>query len=114
MANKKLSGKSQAIICDGIEVSVLYSSNRSLYCFVVAAEELNFTRAAEKLFMTQQALSSHIKKLEQQYDAVLFERRPRLCLTPAGHHLLSYAKNTIQNERSLIKYLQDDRKNSIG
>ncbi len=88
----------------------MYSSNRSLYCFMVAAEELNFTRAADKLFMTQQALSSHIKKLEQQYDTVLFERRPRLRLTPAGAHLLSYAKKTIQNERSLMRYLQDDRR----
>ncbi len=88
----------------------MYSSNRSLYCFMVAAEELNFTRAAEKLFMTQQALSSHIKKLEQQYDTVLFERRPRLRLTAAGTHLLSYAKKTIQNERSLMRYLQDDRR----
>lgn len=84
-------------------------ANRSLYCFIIAAEEMNFTKAAEKLFMTQQALSSHIRKLEQQYNTVLFERRPQLRLTTAGHHLLSYAKNTIQNERSLLMNLQDDK-----
>jgi DNA-binding transcriptional LysR family regulator len=55
-------------------------------------------------------LSSHIRKLEQQYDTVLFERKPHLRLTAAGHHLLAYAKNTIQSERSLMISLRDDRK----
>ena len=36
----------------------------SLRCFSVAAEELNFTRAAKRLFISQQALSNHISKLE--------------------------------------------------
>ena len=37
----------------------------SLKCFAVAAEELNFTRAAKRLYITQQALSNHIAKLEE-------------------------------------------------
>ena len=36
---------------------------RNLEYFLVAAEELNFTRAADRLFITQQSLSHHIQKL---------------------------------------------------
>ena len=43
---------------------------RSLEYFLIAAEELNFTRASERLFITQQALSSHIKRLEEEYLAL--------------------------------------------
>ena len=35
--------------------------------FAAAAEELNFTKAARKLFMTQQALSKQIDKMEREY-----------------------------------------------
>ena len=38
--------------------------------FAAAAEELNFTKAARKLFMTQQALSKQIDKMEKEYPAV--------------------------------------------
>ena len=41
---------------------------RSLEYFLVVTEEMNFTRAAERLFLTQQALSSHIKRLEEEYE----------------------------------------------
>ena len=41
----------------------------SLKCFAAAAEELNFTRAAKRLFISQQALSSHISKLEEYYGS---------------------------------------------
>ena len=57
---------------------------RSLEYFLAAAEELNFTRAAERLFITQQALSSHIKRLEEEYSVTLFQRKPALHLTLEG------------------------------
>ena len=47
-------------------------SMTSLKCFAVAAEELNFTRAAKRLYITQQALSNHIAKLEQYFGIKLF------------------------------------------
>ena len=37
----------------------------NLVYFITAARELNFTRAAEKLFISQQALSNHIASLEK-------------------------------------------------
>ena len=60
---------------------------RSLEYFLAAAEELNFTRAAERLFITQQALSSHISKLEEYYGVRLFDRGIPMTLTDAGRAL---------------------------
>ena len=65
---------------------------RHLRAFVAVAEELNFTRAAERLHLAQQALSSQIQQLEQRMDARLFLRTSRRVeLTPAGHALLAQA-----------------------
>jgi len=52
--------------------------------FLLAARELNFTRAAEKAFVTQQCMSNYIRKLEEEYGTPLFERSPRLSLTQTG------------------------------
>ncbi|MFR8778432.1 MAG: LysR family transcriptional regulator [Enterocloster sp.] len=52
--------------------------------FAAAAEELNFTKAARKLFMTQQALSKQIDKMEKEYNTRLFNRETPMSLTPAG------------------------------
>ena len=61
--------------------------NISLEYFLTLAEERSITRAAEKLFVSQQCVSSHIKKLEQLYQAELFTRRPVFRLTPEGEAL---------------------------
>ena len=39
---------------------------------------MNFTKAARKLFITQQSLSGHIRRLEEEYGVTLFERKPVL------------------------------------
>jgi DNA-binding transcriptional LysR family regulator len=62
---------------------------RLLRAFVVVAEELSFTRAAERLFIAQQALSSQIQQLETRLGTRLFERTTRkVSLTEAGEQLL--------------------------
>ena len=61
--------------------------NISLEYFLTVAEERSITRAAEKLFVSQQCVSSHIKKLEQIYQAELFARRPVFRLMPEGEGL---------------------------
>src|SRR3954447_21881803 len=69
---------------------------RLLRAFVAVAEELNFTRAAERLFMTQQALSSQIQQLESRVMVKLFERTTRrVTLTEAGEQLLPHAVATL-------------------
>ena len=84
------------------------SNLRSLYCFIVAAEEMNFTRAAKKLYITQQSLSKHIKKLEEQYEVTLFDRHPALRLTIAGERLLAYARRALREENRLFNDLQSE------
>ncbi|WP_434311248.1 LysR family transcriptional regulator [Hominifimenecus sp. rT4P-3] len=61
--------------------------NTSQMVFLITAEELNFTKAAKRCFITQQALSKHIRKLENEYNVALFTRKPSVSLTPAGHAL---------------------------
>ena len=80
---------------------------RSLEYFLVAAEEMSFSRAAERLFLTQQALSSHIKRLEEEYDAVLFHRKPTLALTQEGEELKFWAEKILTAEKNLRANLHD-------
>ena len=69
---------------------------RSLRYFVVAAEELNFTRAAARLFVAQQALSREIQRLESRLGTPLFHRTTRrVTLTPEGERLLVRARELV-------------------
>lgn len=79
----------------------------SLYYFVVTAQELNMTRAAARLFISQQSLSEHIRKLERQYDAVFFDRKGRLTLTYQGERMLAYATRVLEAEQNLTAELRD-------
>lgn len=58
--------------------------------FLLAAEELNFSRTAERAFVTPQCLSDHIKRLEAHHHVTLFRRRPHLELTAEGAAMLRY------------------------
>ncbi|WP_405863192.1 LysR family transcriptional regulator [Streptomyces sp. NBC_01515] len=69
---------------------------RDLRYFVAVAEELHFTRAAEKLYVSQPALSKQIRALERQLGAELFRRdRQGVALTAAGAALLPYARRVL-------------------
>ena len=89
-------------------------SIRSLSYFLTVAEELNITTAAQKLYITQQTLSSHIKRLEDQYGVALFERRPKLRLTPAGERMVHYATRIVRLERMMNSEFGDFSKKSGG
>jgi DNA-binding transcriptional LysR family regulator len=70
---------------------------RQLDYFVTVAEELNFTRAAHRLFAVQSTVSAGIRSLEQELGATLFERSSkRIALTPAGIALLPEAHAAIE------------------
>ena len=87
---------------------------RSLEYFLVVAEELNFTRAAERLYITQQALSSHIRRLEVEYDAEHFHRKPVLSLTQKGEELRYWAQQIMSADKNLRANLHDISENCRG
>jgi DNA-binding transcriptional LysR family regulator len=69
---------------------------RVLRYFVAVAEELSFTSAAERLFVSQPSLSRQIRQLEEQLRGPLFERTTReVRLTPAGEALLPAARELL-------------------
>ncbi|MBR2282106.1 MAG: LysR family transcriptional regulator [Spirochaetales bacterium] len=69
---------------------------RVLRYFVAVAEELNITRAADRLNISQPPLSAQIRNLEDELDTVLFIRGKRhLQLTESGRLLYRYAKEIL-------------------
>ena len=70
---------------------------RALHYFAVVAEELNITRAAERLNMSQPPLSAQIKGLEEELGVQLFIRGKRhLTITDAGTHLYRRARQILE------------------
>lgn len=86
---------------------------RQLQAFVTVVEEGGFTRAAERLYQTQPALSLQIKNLEKYFDTTLFKRHEKeLSLTDAGEILYGEAKkildavSSVKNELDELKGLK--------
>lgn len=73
--------------------------------FVVLSEELNFTKASQRLYVTQQSLSEAIGKLEAEYGVRLFERSRPLKLTEEGSAALEHAKELLKTYQKLEKSL---------
>lgn len=59
----------------------------NLKYFLIVAEELNISKAAKRVFITQQSMSTHIKRLEDELHTKLFNRKPHLSLTHEGEML---------------------------
>ena len=80
---------------------------RHLEIFVQVYREKSITRAAEKLYMTQPAVSVAIRELEKQYDVALFERLGRrLYVTGAGEALYARAVQMLEEFRGLEQGLE--------
>lgn len=83
---------------------------RHLQTLVALAETGSLAKAAERMFVTQSALSHQLKLLEQHYGASLFERNTRpLRLTRIGERLLRLAREvltaTTQAEREVAQWI---------
>jgi len=76
---------------------------RNLQYFLAAAEEKNITHAARKLYISQQSLSGHIAKLEEELGVTLFERGPELKLTYAGERLALIARQICSLEQEILQ-----------
>jgi DNA-binding transcriptional LysR family regulator len=71
-------------------------NSHQMNVFLVAAETLNFTQAAQRLRMTQPSVSQHIQALEGHFDTELFLRSGRsLELTEAGTALIPLARQIV-------------------
>ena len=69
---------------------------RQLEYFLAVADEGSFTRAADRLFVTQPGLSQQIATLEKELGGSVFSRLPRaVALTPTGRALLPHARAAV-------------------
>lgn len=75
--------------------------------FLIAAKELNFSKAAKLAYVTPQCLSNHIHRLERNYKVKLFERKPHVHLTPEGEVLQKYLIQIEHLEYQLKNELAD-------
>lgn len=85
-----------------------------LHYVLAVAEYKNFTKAAEKCFVTQPTLSTQIQKLEDQLDILIFDRSKKpIELTDIGKKIVLQAKNIV-NESDRIQDIVDQQKGFIG
>lgn len=81
---------------------------------LAVAEHQNFTKAAEKCFVTQPTLSMQIHKLEDQLAIQIFDRSKKpIELTEVGRKIVNQAKNIV-NEADRITDIVDQQKGFIG
>ena len=86
----------------------------NLEYFLAAAEELNFTRAAKRLYISQQSLSNHISNMEKEFDVVLFNRTSPLTLTYAGQALKVRARQLLDLKDETYREIADIKDFSTG
>src|ERR1041384_438101 len=91
----------------GLRLPYGYAANvelRQLRYFVAVAETGNISRAAQKLFLTQPALSRQIKVLENEIGQCLLERQAHsIRLTPVGEALLREARELLQHADAMLE-----------
>jgi DNA-binding transcriptional LysR family regulator len=89
--------------------------HRHLRFFVAVAEELHFTRAANRLRVAQPHLSQEIRRLERELDVELFVRTKRsVALTPAGQVFLDRVRVVFDATADAVQAAQRASRGEIG
>jgi len=89
---------------------------RSLEYFIAVVDEGNFTSAANKLYISQQALSNYITRLEVEMNATLLKRERPIVPTYMGRTFYAYAKEILQKYEDMIhdlSHYNEERKDKI-
>ncbi len=82
--------------------------NQNLKAFITVAELGSFSDAADRLYLTQSAISKRIALLEQQIGKRLFDRIARqVSLTEAGNELLPRARRILQEYENALQAIND-------
>jgi LysR family transcriptional regulator, low CO2-responsive transcriptional regulator len=69
-----------------------------------------FSRAAQELYLTQPAISDQVRKLEEEYDILLFNRhKKQVIMTAAGERLLEITRRLFDNEQQALELLSESR-----
>ncbi|MDE1168060.1 MAG: LysR substrate-binding domain-containing protein [Pseudomonas sp.] len=90
-------------------------SHAQLKAFHAVAVAGSFTRAAEKLFLTQPAISDQVRKLEERFSVQLFNRNKRsVHLTDLGERLLAITQRLFVSEAEAFELLQDSQALQTG
>lgn len=80
-----------------------------LKVFETVARRLSFTHAAEELFITQPAITRHIRELERLFECRLFNRNGRkIALTPEGEKLLASSRRVLKEYALLNENVASD------
>ncbi|GAA3035562.1 LysR family transcriptional regulator [Microbacterium dextranolyticum] len=75
---------------------------RHLSVFVAVAQEMSFTRAADRLLLAQSAVSTTVRELERELGVALFDRSHRqIRLTGAGEELLARSRDVLERMREI-------------
>lgn len=86
----------------------------SLYYFSEVTKDLHITRTANRLYISQQTLSNHIQRLENEVGAQLLNRKPKLSLTYAGEFVKAFADVVLREQTNLTDILSDIEQNERG
>ena len=88
---------------------------RQLRYFVAVAEELNFSRAAKRLYISQQALSKQILNLENELEIQLFDRtKHQVKLTEAGAVFLKESRQLLDRVQKAVQLSKRAARGEIG